>query len=156
MSDDRRCLPTLAEVQALRRAVSKGAITPVKASKGKRDRAEGKVKTSVRAACVVRDGYCRVEAMNMMLAPGDEMVGNLDPCDGPSEWAHMGEKQRSKTRGQAPEVRHTTAGSLLLCQKHHGQYDGRVRPRLSIKALSNRGADGPLRFTTSEDTWAPK
>jgi hypothetical protein len=61
-------------------------------------------------------------------------------CHGVSEWAHLGDKKRFKTRGQAPEIRHTTAGSLMLCQKHHADYDaGRM-------AIDGDDANLPLRF----------
>lgn len=100
-----------------------------KAAKDKR------VAAKVRAVVAERDGYCR-------LSERDDCFG----CDGVSEWAHMHEERRSKTRGLPPDQRHTTQGSLMLCKRHHDRYDGRSRPRLIITALSNNGADGLLRF----------
>lgn len=67
---------------------------------------------TVRAACVRRDGYCR-----------GHRDGFRHTCRGPSEWAHLGVKRRSKTVNQAPEVRHTTADSLMLCRFLHRRYD---------------------------------
>jgi hypothetical protein len=96
-------------------------------SNGRKQRAERKVATSVRAQCVARDGYCR-------------LMG-LDVCEGPSEWAHLGDKKRFKTRGQAPEVRHTTAGSFIACRRHHRAYDAGV---IQIEVRSDLGADGRL------------
>jgi hypothetical protein len=128
-------LPTMAEVNALRRAAQKHAVPTIKATKAKEKRTADKVVVDVRAQCVTRDGTCRY-AKDV----------STHRCNGPSEWAHLGDKRRSKTRGQAPEVRHTTAGSLMLCQQAHAQYDGRQRPRLSITATTKRGADGPLRY----------
>ena len=98
--------------------------------KGRKDRAEAKVKRSVRAKCVERDGFCR------LLGCG--------PCSGVSEWAHLGDKKRARTRGMAPEIRHTTAGSFMACTGHHAAYDaGRIR----IETETSRGADGPLKVT---------
>ena len=111
--------------------------------KARRGRAEAKVEKAVRAACVARDGYCRGRH------PSSVCTDGRLACEwtGPSEWAHLPIKRRSKTRGQAPEIRHTTADSLMLCKQHHDALDGRTRPRLTIEPLTDRGADGPLRFT---------
>jgi hypothetical protein len=129
-------IPTLADMAARRRAEPKGAVPTRKQEKGKAQRAEVKVKKSVREQCVDRDGPCRYAKD----APAQHT------CQGPSEWAHLGEKKRAKTRGQAPEVRHTTAGSLMLCRLAHARYDGRQRPRLGITATNKLGADGTLRY----------
>jgi hypothetical protein len=126
-------IPTMAQVNAKPRAEQKGAAPTRKAEKAKAKRVEKKVTVDVRAQCVVRDCGCRADY-------------DCGPCFGPLEWAHLHAKRRSKTRGQPPEVRHTTADSLMLCRRHHARYDGRERPRLEIEALSARGADGPLRF----------
>jgi hypothetical protein len=137
-------LPTMAQVNAKPRAEQKGAAPTRKAEKAKAKRVEKKVTVDVRAQCVARDGACRFQADY----PGDRFAGaNLDlTCSPPPEWAHMQAKRRSKTLGRPPEVRHTTADSLILCRRHHARYDGRERPRLEIEPLSTRGADGPLRF----------
>lgn len=101
----------------------------------------------MRATCVERDGQCRAH-INTRYERVDFSGGHLllGDCEGVSEWAHMHERRRSKTRNQAPEVRHDTKYSLMLCTRHHAQYDGRERPRLFITALTRRGADGPLKF----------
>ena len=106
--------------------------------KAKARRTEAAVKKAVRAACVERDGRCRVNSCRLT---GAYMA------DGVSEWAHLHVKRRSKTRGLPPEERHTTAGSLILRREFHDAYDGRTRPRLIIEPLTDRGADGPLKFT---------
>lgn len=72
----------------------------------------------VRAACVERDGHCLIATR----VPGFIAV-LLGPCAGPSEWAHVGEHRRCHTRGQAPERRHTTAGSGMMCAVHHRALD---------------------------------
>lgn len=115
-------------------AISKGE--PRKRVKARKARAETVVKRQVRAVVDDRDGYCRY----WKDAPYDD---DWTPCDGPSEWAHWGDRKRFKTRGMAPEVRHTTAGSLMLCQRHHRAYDA---GELEIKADTDRGCDGPLSY----------
>ncbi len=93
----------------------------------KKRRAEGPVIKSVRAQCVERDGYC-------IFAP-------LGSCDGQSEWMHLGEKKRYKTRGLKPEQRHTVEGSAMGCTSHHRAYD---RGDIEL-ALGDTGANGPMR-----------
>lgn len=94
-------------------------------------RKEGPVATLVRDACVDRDGYCRVMGIGF--------------CAGPSQWAHLGQMRRCHTRGLAPERRHTEAGSLMLCEYHHGQYDAH---RLAIDPVDpDKGAIGYLAVT---------
>ncbi len=104
---------------------------PRKLAKARSDRAEAKVIKRVRAIVEARDGRCRLywDAWSSV-------------CDGPSEWAHFGDKKRFKTRKMSPEQRHTTAGSLMLCRKHHADYD---QGRLVILAGPD-GCDGPLQF----------
>lgn len=100
---------------------------PTARYRAKRRRAEQPVVKSVRAKCVERDGYCR-------------LMG-LSPCAGPSQWMHLGEKKRARTRGMRPEQRHTTAGTAMGCERHHGLYDtGQIE-----LAMGERGADGPMR-----------
>ncbi len=137
--------PTLADSAAALKArvVPKGQIPTAKAVKAKKDRHAGKVVQSVRAQCDERDGPCRIGRPR----PGDQVVGDPGACRGESQWMHLGEKTRAKTRKQAPEVRHTTQGSMMGCTAHHDRYDGRARPRLGIEQLTAKGADGPLRFT---------
>ena len=110
---------------------------PLKRVRGRKTRAESKVKKSVRAQCVERDGHCRACL---------RLRGLYAECFGPSEWAHLDERKRFKTRGMAPEKRHTTADSLMLCKRHHDMYDGRLSPRLSIEAHTPKGADDILWF----------
>ncbi len=112
----------------------------IKKRKGQKKRAERKVVTSVRAECVKRDGYCRVRRDGFLV--GD--------CEGKSEWAHLPSHRRSKTRGQEPERRHTTAGSCMLCQKHHDQLDGRRLPRILVTGLDDADADTMLAWTLRE------
>ena len=119
---------------------------PRKRSKARKDRQEAKVAKDVRAECVLRDGYCAMQRIAHLVVGscGESAVGV--GCDGPSEWAHMHDRRRSKTRGQAPEIRHDPKYSLMLCQSHHAQYDGRQIPRLFITKLTHKGANGPLKF----------
>ena len=121
-------------------------IKPSKRTAAKR-RAEKKVADVVRAACVERDGYCRLRRE----FPLDYLIrASLFTCYGPSEWAHLGDKKRFKTRKMAPHERHTTAGSAMLCATHHRRYD---RGELTIQPLSERGADGPLSFSVTREDW---
>ena len=116
--------------------------TPRRILKARRKRRAAKVVKSVRAQCVARDGFCRISR------PAMDLAGRpLGDCAGPSEWAHMAAARRWKTRGQAPEVRHTTAGSLMLCRGHHNAYDR--EHTLEIVPLTTQGANGPLRFLVS-------
>ena len=116
-----------------------------KSLKAKKDRAEVAVAKSVRAECVERDGhYCRIGFP--VAVSGDVLPdprGGMDCCSGPSEWAHLGRHRRAHTRGMSPEKRHTTQGSLMLCRRHHHDYDAGL---MGIRALSLKWADGPLRF----------
>lgn len=91
---------------------------PRKRLKARGDRAEAKVKKAVRAECVTRDGHCLIYTR----LPGSIAV-LLGPCDGESQWAHVGRHRRCFTRGLPPEERHTTAGSGMLCDRHHDAYD---------------------------------
>lgn len=77
--------------------------------KGRKDRAEAKVKKQVRAECEARDGYCLVLTR----------VGILGQCKGRSTWAHLSGYRRSQTRGMPPERRHDTRFSGMLCVQHH-------------------------------------
>lgn len=117
---------------------------PRKRTKGRKDRAETKQKHMVRMLCVARDGGCRICSPNQFtfIDRGvDPLVGDLDLFH--SEWAHMHARRRSQTRNMAPEIRHDSAHSLMLCTKHHADYDAH---RLRITALTRKGADGPLKF----------
>ncbi len=109
---------------------------PTAKARAKRKLTDAKYAKLIRAVCVERDGYCRYGGK-----AGDQIA-----CAGPSEWAHLGDKTRAKTRGMAPEARHTTRDSLMLCKAHHDAYDGRRRPRLLIEMAGSCGADGPVYF----------
>ena len=115
-----------------------------KTLKGRKDQAESKQKHLVRMLCVARDGYCRMTGIGIGRMH-DVTLGTMIylECAGPSEWAHMHSRRRSQTRNQAPEIRHDSAHSLMLCAKHHQDYD---QHRLRITSLTRKGADGPLKF----------
>jgi hypothetical protein len=110
---------------------------PRKRTKGRQLRVESLVKQRVRAACVERDGDCRI-------ATGRDDRRNWTagyPCSGASEWMHLGANKRARTRGQAPAIRHTTAASCMGCTRHHRDYDA---GRLRMTPVSDRGANGSL------------
>jgi hypothetical protein len=111
----------------------RGIVARLRARKKRKD---DTVATAVREQVSLRDGFCRY---GYDVRPGRR----FSECRGLSEWAHFGAWKRFKTRGQAPEERHTTAGSLQLCTKHHGDYDA---GRLVIVARTDRGCNGPLRY----------
>lgn len=119
--------------------------------KARKDRDEARIKKLVRAACVVRDGYCRLHGLRPITfddALGDCIhIYELMRCVGPSEWAHFGKKKRARTRGMKPEERHDTAHSLMLCRSAHEAYDA---GRLKITALTRHGCDGRLKFRWSK------
>ena len=105
---------------------------PRKRRKAREDRREAKVERLVRERVIARDGYCRLPAT---------VFGEHD---GPSEWAHLGDWKRYRTVGRAPEDRHSTAGSLCLCRRHHTLYDrgaGDARIYIDVDDVTC-GADG--------------
>lgn len=109
--------------------------------KAREDRAEAKLIKVVRAACVERDGYCRLSwAHHVLTCP-------LEPCKGPSEWAHLEGHRRFETMGKPPEERHATTWTAMICQRHHLSYDARD---FNIEQVTERGADGPLRLRIGE------
>lgn len=124
----------------------KHEIRPRKLEKARTKRQAQKVVTRVRAACVERDGHCRIGEWEnnpcdlhdgALTGDGQPVIG----CEGRSEWAHLGAQKRFKTRGQPATTRHTTAGSLMLCQRHHRDYDaGRME-------IVGDNADGVLDFS---------
>lgn len=104
--------------------------------KNRGKRLESKTAKSVRALCVERDGECLFATRGVETRQESLLLG---PCDGPSEWAHVGKHRRCFTRGQAPEVRHTTAGSAQMCRRHHRAYDAHVfdvLPTDSVKGMN--------------------
>jgi hypothetical protein len=113
--------------------------------KGRQARAEAQVKRKIRAVCVQRDGHCRAGGFNGLKDQRSELF--WPNCSYQSEWAHLHSRRRSKTRGQAPEIRHDTRHSLMLCRFHHAEYD---QHRLQITDLSRKGCDGPLKFTRAK------
>lgn len=108
------------------RRLTKKKPGPTARARAKRRRKEAPVAAKVRAKCVERDGYCRLMGVSH--------------CDGPSQWMHLEEKKRARTRGMKPEERHTTTHSMMGCERHHGLYD---RGLLRIM-LGAQGADGVL------------
>jgi hypothetical protein len=108
---------------------------PQKRTKRRKQRAESVVVQKVRARCVERDGDCRLSRAYWHC------------CAGESEWAHLGDKKRARTRGMQPEQRHTTEGSVMLCTGAHRNYDS---GQMTIRARTARGADGPLLFSVGE------
>lgn len=108
---------------------------------GRKARLEAKVKKEVRAACVERDGHCRLASGFTM---GDTFTHVVGQCDGPSEWAHLENKRRARTMRMRPEFRHTTAGTAMMCRAAHQRYDS---GRLRLTFLTARGADGPIRWS---------
>lgn len=103
---------------------------PRKRAKARKTRREALVKRAVRAACMKREeGRCRITG------PG---------CDGPLEWAHLAGWRRSQTRGMAPEIRHDSRFSLMLCRKHHRMEEA---GQLTVTFFTTQGCDGPLAFS---------
>ena len=108
--------------------------------KARHKREEAKVMRVIRAACVARDGHCRLLFGVPMNGDTYDRAG-LDACGLRSEWAHLEEKRRFKTRGMTPAHRHTTAGSVMLCDVHHHMVDAHELQPFFLSAL---GADGPI------------
>ena len=106
----------------------KGPTAKLRAAKARKDAAYA---AKVREWVERRDSFCRVPIHRAGIELGE--------CDGPMAWAHMEGHRRFETRGLPPEQRHSTAWTLMLCAKHHADYDAR---RLRITG----NADGPLEF----------
>ena len=102
-----------------------GPTAKARAAKARKDAAYAK---TIREQVQARDVYCRAYYMHK------------ETCMGVAAWAHMAGHRRFETRGLPPEQRHSTAWTLMLCAKHHADYDAR---RLRITG----NADGPLEFT---------
>jgi len=119
---------------------------PHRRTKGRRKRREAKVVKAVRPQVVARDGYCRLSEA-ARLHPDE-----FGECSGPSEWSHYNAThRRSKTRGQPPEERHTTAGSMMLCRKHSHDYD-QNRTDITVQDEA-RGCDGPVTAKRGGAVW---
>jgi hypothetical protein len=115
------------------RDLTKKSLRTAKQVRAAKARREAKVIKSVRAAVAGRDGPCRLMSIH----------GNVTgSCGGVPEFAHLGEWRRSKTRGQPPEERHHTKGSLMLCTYHHRMYDAH---KFSL-GYGPDGADGDLKI----------
>ena len=111
-----------------RSAAPISAGVPRRILKARKALADYAQRTIIRAQCVACDGYCR-------------FAERLTGCSGRSEWMHLGDQKRARTRGMLPAFRHTMAGSMMGCHTHHGLYDAGV---LRI-ALGPLGANGPIR-----------
>lgn len=111
---------------------------PRRRLKARSKRAEAVVKKRVRAECVARDGHCLV-ATRVFTHPGT--------CKGPSTWAHFAGHRRSQTRGMAPERRHDSRFSGMLCERHHGQEE---RGLYQVVYLSIDYANGPVLWEPRE------
>lgn len=117
-------------------------------TKRRKDRQETEVAGRVRETVEDRDKYCRLYVLD---ASWREQIFNVvGACDGPSEWAHLRGHKRSETRGMAPELRHTTGGSVMFCRGHHVAEERNV---MTVEAKTERGADGPLSFTVDGNTY---
>jgi hypothetical protein len=101
---------------------------------------ESAVIRRVRAEVARLDGFCRL------------WRGQMGPCRGASEWAHLERFRRSRTIGWAPEDRHRVDGTLMLCDGHHDDYD---QHRMDIEELTPRGTRGALRFKRTRDHLYP-
>ena len=115
-----------------------------------RRRAESKVVQVVRPIVEDRDGYCRL--MWFDDATRRQIAAIFGQCAGPSEWAHL--LKRWQSRGMDGHARHRRDASIMLCRFHH-QDDraGFDRHAFEIEPMTDRGADGPLRFVKGGQTW---
>lgn len=116
---------------------------PRRRIKDRAKRQEAKVIAKVRAEVSVRDGSCRLMHSNAALRA--KIIELFGPCEGVPEWAHLNEHRRSATRGMEPEERHTTAGSAMLCTRHHAMEEAH---RIRFEYLTDLGADGPMSCTS--------
>jgi len=105
----------------------------IKLKRGRKRRSESKRVKSVRPQVVARDGYCRIQKDLQ-----------LNECEGKSEWAHLPDYTRAKTRKMSPEQRHSTEWTIMACTKHHDQIDGRRKPKILVAMPDPEGADGLL------------
>lgn len=119
----------------LTKPIAQPKPVPVKRIKGRKQRSESAVKQEVRALCVARDGDCRLEH------------AGLGVCGGASEWSHLEEKKRAKTRGQDPTERHSTQWSAQLCTVHHRRYDA---GEIAADFLTAQNADGRMAWLTRD------
>lgn len=106
--------------------------------KRREERQAAGIVQDVRQHDVDRDGFCRLNRC-------PEALAQLGPHGQRSEWAHLGDKKRHKTRGLAPEDRHTTEGTAMICDAHHRGRRGYDGHAFEIEFADPKlGADGPL------------
>lgn len=111
---------------------------PIDETTDRKRRADEAQQRKVKKETQARDGFCRLY----------DHQATFGACVGISEWAHLGNTKRARTRGQAPEVRHTTAGTCQMCSRHHRDYDA---GRLSIEPKTKAGADGLMTVSNGKD-----
>lgn len=129
----RRATPLRRSTAVLKRcAISRHPKHPAKIARAKAERAQVVI---VRPLVETRDAPCRVGKIQR-----SDLFG---VCRDRFEWAHLASHRRSKTVGREATARHNTTGSVGLCGRHHDDYD---EHRLEINQLTERGADGPLKF----------
>lgn len=105
-----------------------GVVARARAAKRRKDTTYA---AKIRDKVFDRDEFCR-------------LLG-VDDCSGPAEWAHIEDQQRFRTMGMAPELRHSTGGSMKACRSHHRRYDaGEIEIAFVDPA---RGADWHLAVT---------
>jgi|SRR3990167_5895775 len=121
----------------IRKPLRRTRLRPSRKAQQRR-REESQVIRGVRQQVAARDGRCRLAG-----------VSEMGECAGPGEWAHLAEAKRFKTRKQAPEVRHSTRVTAMLCRDghHHAHDKGVGRDRLHVEYMTPHGADGRMRFT---------
>jgi hypothetical protein len=93
-------------------------------AKSRRSRADAAAIKAVRLLALERDGRCWF-ATNRQ---GSEWIH----CMGLPELAHLPPRTRARTRGMAPDERHSLPYVAILCTHHHNRVDGRSGPRLVI------------------------
>lgn len=114
-------------------AIPKG---PTRAElKGTEDYREQQIIKRNRAACVRRDGFCRIGHW------GESAIKLFGECYGTSQWNHF--DKRSLTRNEPPEDRHATWRTGMLCGTHHDLIDTH---KILFRYLTPKGADGLMAF----------
>lgn len=103
--------------------------------KARDKRHEAAIIKEVRALVVERDTWCRFPHEG----------SDWPTCQGASEWAHLNEHSRAKTRGLPARERHTTTGTCMLCTyAHHELVDGNKVDIVPVDP--SVGANGDLIF----------
>jgi hypothetical protein len=93
-----------------------------------RQRADLAYAAKVRKVVAARDEVCR-------------LAGRLPPCSGALAWCHMEGHRRSQTRRMAPQDRHSTAWTVMLCARHAEMEE---RHQVTSEYLTENGADGMM------------